>query len=809
MSTYQGLTTAQAAEKLSTFGKNQIQANRAFSSAKLLLSQFTDPIMLLLIGANLLAMFLGQVIDSLIILGIIIPTALLGFFQERRAGLELQALMERVKLTTWVYRDSKEVEILAEDLVPGDLVILRIGSQIPADLELIESTQLLIDESVLTGESFAVEKQAPDQVFLGTHVAGGGGIGRVVATGRQTKYGELAQRLATSDSMTSFEKGSAEFGRFLMKVMLVLVVAIFIVNLFVQRSLFESLLFSLALAVGLTPQFLTVIITISLTHGAAKMAKQKVLIKRLDAIQNFGSMTVLCCDKTGTLTDGKVSLTSFPDLSGNASTIVLELAAINSATQLYYQNPIDFAVIDAAKTNGISVENSKALAEVPYDFVRKRLSVAVDNPGNSDKKLLITKGAFVDVLALCSYAKLDGTVVEIQKAKEKLISDHDVQAKLGNRVLLLASKEISTVENLAEQEQGLTAEGLLIFVDPIKPGAIESVEKLKDLGIRVVVVTGDNPLTTARVTKEVGLSSEPYYTGSQIEEMSEQQLIEAARSAAFFAAVNPMQKERIIKAMSGAEESVGYFGDGINDSLALRAADVGISVENAVDVAKESADIVLLAKDLDVLSEGVRIGRQTFANTMTYIRVTISASFGNVVSVVVAAAFLPFLPLLPMQILLLNFMSGFAHLAIATDRVDKEDLQRPKSWDLKSIRKFMLIFGFLSSAVDIFLYWLLVGVFNVEPEVFRSVWFIESLISESVAMLVLRSKKPFWKSRPSTALWVWSVVTCLAAIAITFTPVVGPTLGFASPPFVLLLASAALLVGYAFANEFFKRKFMI
>jgi Mg2+-importing ATPase len=376
-------------------------------------------------------------------------------------------------------------------------------------------------------------------------------------------------------------------------------------------------------------------------------------------------------------------------------------------------------------------------------------------------------------------------------------------------VLLLASKKISSLDNLSEQEVELTAEGLLIFVDPIKPGAAESVEKMKELGIRVVVITGDNPLTTARVTKEVGLQSEPFFTGSQVEEMSEQQLVEAAKTAAFFASVNPMQKERIIKAMSESEESVGYFGDGINDSLALRAADVGISVENAVDVARESADIVLLAKDLDVLSEGVRIGRQTFANTMTYIRVTISASFGNVVSVVVAAAFLPFLPLLPMQILLLNFLSGFAHLAIATDRVDKEDLGAPKRWDLKSLRKFMLIFGFLSSAVDIFLYWLLVGVFDVSPEVFRSVWFIESLLSESVAMLVLRSKRPFWKSRPSTALLVFSVLSGVVAIAITFTPVIGTTLGFAPSPVYLLGAVAVLLLGYAVANEVVKRRFMV
>ena len=805
---YQGLTSQQAQTQLGVFGKNQIEANRRFSSAKLLLSQFTDPIMLLLLGATLLAMLLGQVIDSLIILGIVIPTALLGFFQERRAGLELMALTERVKLTAKVYRDGQEVEIPADLVVPGDIVVLRLGSQIPADLELVESNQLLVDESVLTGESFAVEKKVPDHVYLGTHVAGGGAIGKVVSTGRATKYGELAQKLAASDTMTSFEKGSAEFGRFLMKVMLVLVIAIFIVNIFVQRSLFDSLLFSLALAVGLTPQFLTVIITISLTHGASKMAKQKVLVKRLDAIQDFGSMTVLCCDKTGTLTKGEVKLDGFYSVDGATSQRVLELAAINSATQLHYENPMDSAVLAAAEENQLRVHNTKAIAEVPYDFVRRRLSVAVPNP-SGEANLLITKGAFVDVLALCTTANLNGEIVNLHKVREKLVAEHQKQASQGNRVLLLATKQIDSSENLSEQEVELTAEGLLIFVDPIKPGAVQSVEKLKNLGIRVVVVTGDNPLTTAQVSKAVGLEAEPYFTGTQVEEMSEQQLMEAAKTAAFFASVNPMQKERIIKAMSEVEESVGYFGDGINDSLALRAADVGISVENAVDVARESSDIVLLAKDLDVLSDGVRIGRQTFANTMTYIRVTISASFGNVVSVVVAAAFLPFLPLLPMQILLLNFLSGFAHLAIATDRVDKEDLERPKRWDIKNLRKFMLIFGFLSSAVDIVLYWLLVGVFDVSPDVFRSVWFIESLLSEAVAMLVLRSKRPFWRSRPSWGLLVFSVLSGAVAIAITFMPVVGTTLGFAPSPIYLLGAVAVLLLGYALANEVVKRRFMV
>lgn len=803
-----GLTTAEAQSALAKYGPNEIRAKTRGETVKLLLSQFTDPIMLLLLGATFLALLLGEVADSLIILAIVIPTALLSFYQEHRAGKELAALLERVKLTARVFRDGQLIEVGTDLLVPGDVVELGVGSQIPADLELVETNQLQIDELTLTGESFPVEKRVTEKVFLGTYVAGGSAIGRVIATGTNTRFGEMAKRLGSANQTTSFEQGSAQFGRFLMKVMLVLVISIFIVNVLVNRSLFDSLLFSLALAVGLTPQLLTVIITISLTRGASRMAKQRVLIKRLDAIQDFGSMTVLCSDKTGTLTLGNMQLIEWKGLEGGSSSRVLELAAINASIQTSYQNPMDLAIIEAAKSEAIDGSKSQLLAEIPYDFERRRLSVVVKNPF-ADGKLLITKGSFVELLALCDSVRVGDKVLPLGQYREKLIEDQAREASEGKRVILLASKSLESDNQAEELENHLTAEGLLVFYDPIKPAAIESINKLKRLGIRTVIVTGDNPLTTARVAAEVGLNSEPYYTGDEIDRMGHEQLAEATKTAAFFAGVNPIQKERIIKAMTDTKETVGYFGDGINDALALRAADVGISVDNAVDVAKEAADIVLMDKDLGVLSEGVRIGRSAFANTMTYIRVTISASFGNVVSVVVAAAFLPFLPLLPVQILMLNFLSDIPHIAIATDSVDEEDLVRPKSWDMKSLRKFMLIFGLLSSVIDILLYWLLVGVFDVSPDVFRSVWFIESLLSELVAMLVLRTRRGFWRSKPGPVLLVACVIFGFVAIAITYLPFTASVLGFAQPPAVLLLMVVGLLVVYAFSNELLKKRFMI
>ena len=807
MASYQGLTSAQAKSQLEKFGPNEIRVDERNATLKLLLSQFTDPIMLLLLGATLLAMLLGEIADSLIILAIVIPTALLSFYQEHRAGEELKALLDRVKQRALVFRDSQLVEVGVDELVPDDVVSLKVGSQIPADLELLETNQLLIDESALTGESFPVEKNPAELVFLGTHVAGGSALARVVATGTNTKYGELAKRLASADQKTAFEQGAAQFGRFLMRVMVVLVVSIFVVNILVDRSLFDSLLFSLALAVGLTPQLLTVIITISLTRGAAKMAKERVLVKRLDAIQDFGSMTVLCSDKTGTLTMGDMQLVSWQDIEATDSKALLELAAMNSSSQTSYQNPIDLAILAAAKQQGLEV-SSRALAEVPYDFERRRLSVAVAMPGTSEQ-VLITKGAFADVLAICDFIRTKDGTKSIGEYRDQLIAQQTKHAGEGKRVLLLASKQISSHENLKDQENKLTAEGLLVFFDPIKPQAAESINILKKLGIRTVIVTGDNPITTAQVASEVGLPTEPFYIGNDIDQMGHDQLAEATKTAAFFAAVNPIQKERIIKAMGDTQETVGYFGDGINDALALRAADVGISVDNAVDVAKESADIVLLDKDLDVLSDGVRIGRSAFANTMTYIRVTISASFGNVVSVVVAAAFLPFLPLLPVQILLLNFLSDIPHIAIATDRVDDEDLVRPKSWEIKSLRRFMLIFGLLSTVVDIVLYWLLVGVFDVSAEEFRSVWFIESLLSELVAMLVLRTRRGFWQSKPGPILLIACLTFGAVAIAITYIPLTASLLGFGAPPIFFLGVVAALLALYAGANEIFKKRFMV
>lgn len=802
-----GLTSEQAKAQLEAHGPNQIQVDQKFAALKLLLSQFTDPIMLLLLGATLLAMLLGEVIDSLIILAIVIPTALLSFYQEHRAGQTLKALLERVRLTARVYRDGAITELPVENLVPGDLVELKVGSQMPADLELVETNQLLIDESVLTGESFPVERKSGDMAYLGTHVAGGSALAKVIATGSLTKYGEMARRLASANQRTSFEQGSAQFGQFLMRVMLVLVVSIFIVNILVNRSLFDSLLFSLALAVGLTPQLLTVIITISLSRGAARMAKQKVLIKRLDAIQDFGSMTVLCSDKTGTLTLGDMRLVDWLGADGARADHVLKLAAINSAAQTSYKNPIDLAVLEAAQQNSFDMGKHKVVAEIPYDFERRRLSVVIED--DQSKRQLITKGAFLDVLELCDYVRVEGQAQPIEQFKQALVDQQKRQAGMGRRVILVASRELEGESNGAVDERHLIAEGLLIFFDPIKPEAIQSIEKLKKLGVRTVIVTGDNPITTASVASEVGLDSSPFFVGEEVDQMSHEQLAEATKTAAFFAAVNPIQKERIIKAMTDTQETVGYFGDGINDALALKAADVGISVNNAVDVAKESADIVLLDKNLDVLSEGIRIGRSAFANTMTYIRVTISASFGNVVSVVVAAAFLPFLPLLPVQILLLNFLSDIPHIAIATDRNDEEDLVKPKSWDIKSLRRFMLIFGLLSSLVDIVLYFLLVGVFEVSPDVFRSIWFIESLLSELVAMLVLRTRRGFWRSRPGPILLLACLVFGLVAIAITFIPVTAALLGFGSPPLVILGWVAILLVFYAAANELLKKRFMV
>jgi Mg2+-importing ATPase len=783
-----GLSGPEAARRLARDGFNRIEVARAHRGVRLLLAQFTSPIILILIVATVLAMILGDLTDGLIILVIIAASGALGFWQEHTAGRAVDALLARVRVEVEAVRDGQEVSIAADEVVVGDVLVLRAGDLIPADCVVGQARTLQVDESMLTGESFPAEKSTGAGLFSGTHVVSGSGRAEVVRTGRHTKFAKLAARLAEQDVTTEFERGMTRFGLLLVRAMTVLVIAIFAVNIVLHRPIVESLLFSLALAVGLTPQLLPAIVAVSLSAGARRMAAEKVIVKRLDAIEDFGAMTILCTDKTGTLTLGAVKLDAAYDARGEPSDEVLRLARLNAALQQGFANPLDQAILAGAAR----VDATLRLDEVPYDFSRKCLSVLVNDGGTPT---LITKGALSNVLGCCPMPPAARD--EVFKAFESLSSD-------GYRVLGLAVRRLAgRSEATAADEKEMTFAGLLAFHDPVKPGAAQAVADLAGLGVSVRLITGDNRLAAAHIAHEVGLTG-PIVSGAELEGMSDPELAARAQDVQVFAEVEPVHKERLVRALRDSGAVVGFLGDGINDAPALHAADVGISVDTAVDVAKQSAAIVLLDKDLSVVVDGVRLGRQTFANTHKYVRVTTSANFGNMVSMAAASAFLPFLPLLPRQILLLNFLSDIPGTTIATDAVDPEQITRPRAWDIAGIRGFMIVFGLISSVFDIATFLVLHLGFHADPAVFRTGWFIESTATELAVMLVLRTSRPFFRSRPGRAL-LWSSIA-VGALTVTL-PYTGlaSVLGLAPLPVSILATLAGLTAVYVAANEVGKR----
>ena len=758
--------------------------------------QFTSPITLILIGATFLSMALGDVIDGLIILAIVLASGVLGFVQEHRADRAVDALLARVRIHADVIRDGVECEVALDDVVVGDVVVLRAGDVIPADAQVIEARHLLVDESMLTGESFPVEKLSASTVFFGTHVASGTGHVQVTAIGNETKFGALVSELESRDVTTRFERGLTAFGYMLVRAMIVLVTAIFVINLVLERPFVESLLFSLALAVGLTPQMLPAIVAVSLSTGARRMADEKVIVKRLDAIEDFGTMSVLCTDKTGTLTVGAASLDAAVDVNGRPDDDVLSLARLNAGLQRGFANPLDAAILGDAPRP----DPARRLDEIPYDFQRRRLSVLV----RDSTPLLVTKGACREVLAVCSFVRVGDVRVPITECHDSIDGLVERLSSEGFRVLAVATRELPDRATVAvDDEVGLTLRGFLAFADPVKPGASEAIAELAALGVDVKMITGDNRHAARHIGRSVGLRTDVVLTGSEIESWSDDQLAARVRDVAVFAEIDPLHKERIVLALRSTDETVGYLGDGINDSAALHAADVGISVDTAVDVAKQSAAIVLLDKSLGVVADGVRLGRRTFANTMKYLRVTISANFGNMLSVAAAAAFLPFLPLLPRQILLLNFLSDVPGTTIALDHVDPEQIDRPHAWNIAGIRRFMITFGLVSYVFDLATFAVLRVVLEAGEDVFRTAWFTMSVATELLAMLLLRTHRPVWRSRPARAL-VWSSVAVVVVTLVLPYTVVAADVALVPLPLTAFVALGVLVVLYGAVNEVVK-----
>jgi Mg2+-importing ATPase len=809
-----GLGCEEASARLERFGPNTLARRRSASALSLLVRQFESPIILILVFASVLALFLGDLVDAAIILAIVLLSGLLGFWREHGAAGAVEALLALVRAEAEVRREGRVESVPLEAIVPGDIVLLNAGDLAPGDGLILESKDILVDEAALTGEAYSVEKQPgvvdeatplarrTNSLFAGTHVVSGTAEALIVRTGEATELGRISKQLQQKPARTGFEQGLTRFGYMLIRATAVLLVVILAANLALSRPFVDSLLFSLALAIGLTPQLLPAIVSISLSEGARRMAHERVIVKRLDAIEDFGSMDVLCTDKTGTITEGSVRLDGGFDLDGAESERVLGHARTNARFQAGFQNPIDAALLADAPAESESV---RRLDEIPYDFQRKRLSVLVSENGAS---VLVTKGAVANTVAVCSKAELpDGTIVDLEQARGRIDKRVKELSGQGYRVLAVAHRALdSTTEASLADEAEMTLLGFLTFADPPKPEIETTLRELSELGVSLRLITGDARLAAAHVASAVGLGRGRVVTGAELDALDEGELARLTAEIRVFAEVAPEHKERIITALRRDGHVVGFLGDGINDAPALHAADVGISVNTAVDVAKESAAIVMLDRGLEPVVEGVRLGRQTFANTRKYAFTTISANFGNMLSMAAAAVVLPFLPLLPRQILLTNFLTDIPSTTIAADNVDPELADRPQGWDIRFVRDFMIVFGLVSSAFDFLTFATLRLVFDAGADLFRSGWFVESVITELAVLLVLRTRRPFYRSRPGRGLLWSSLAIGAVTLWLPYSPL-ADVLGLTSLSATLLLTLAAITTLYVLAAELTKRVF--
>ena len=814
----QGLTTEEAEKRLEEYGYNEPAQKKKRSIVFQIISKFFNPLVIVLLIIALFSLFFGEKISAVLVILMAIMSVMLSFFQEHRAGREVEKLSEMVRATATVYRNGKPIEVDIKEIVPGDIVDLSAGDMIPADLRIISCKDLFLNQASLTGESFPVEKIAgPIQTkssspydltnitFMGSSVVSGTGLGVVIRTGLATQFGEISRKLASIAVETSFDKGVRSFTWLMIRLMLILVVVIFAINALSKGNTQQALLFALAVAVGLTPEMLPMLVAINLSKGAIAMSKKNVIVKRLNSIQNFGAMDVLCTDKTGTITLNKIVLEHHCNVVRKEDEGVLMLAYLNSYYQTGLKNILDQAVLRHEK---LLVKKYKKIDEIPFDFSRKMMSVVVEMDG---KHRLITKGAPEEIFKRCSKFELDGNFFDFNAIT---LADLELEYKHlsseGFRVLAIAYKDYDNHKEVysKDDENGMILKGYIAFLDPPKPTARKAIETLSKLGIDFKVLTGDNELVTKKICSEIGLDVKETLTGEEVEKASDEELTNMVKSVNVFSRLSPLQKERIIRALHRNNHTVGYLGDGINDTPALKAADVGISVDNAVDIAKESADIILLQKNLMVLGDGVIEGRRTFGNILKYIKMGSSSNFGNMFSMIGACLFLPFLPMLPIQILLNNFLYDLSQIAIPSDDVDEEYLLESRPWNVNYIKKFMLIIGPISSIFDFITFGVLWFIFHASAPLFHTGWFLESLCTQTLVIHVIRTGKiPFIESKPSQFLMFTSIYIVTIGLLIPFTPL-GQHFGFVVPPPLYFLALIMIVVTYLFSVQAVKKWFI-
>ncbi len=812
-----GLDSAEASLRLARFGPNLIHGERKKALFLQFISKFKNPLVIILLTASALSAFTGDA-TSFIIIGIIVLVSVtLDFVQEYRAGQAADRLRQSVTVRGQVLRDGGVLDIAFAEMVPGDVVLLAAGDLVPGDGRLLEAKDFFVNQALLSGEAFPVEKspaELPDEpevlaavnsVLMGTSVVSGTAKVLICSTGQETELGRIADTLLAKAPPTAFEEGTHRFGILIMRMTVLLVLFVLLVNAYFHRPWLESFLFAVALAVGLTPELLPMVVSVTLSRGALRMAANKVIVKRLGSIHNLGSMDVFCTDKTGTLTEARIHLERHLDPSGKESQRVLELAYYNSYFETGLKSTLDDAILEHGE---IVVSGWKKIDEVQFDFERRRISVLLDNGAN---RLLVVKGAPEDILRLSVRYETDGGTQSHPldtAARSGIDAQFEALSREGFRVLGIASRQVGPdhPHAVVGDESELVFAGFAAFLDPPKVSAKAALAGLAADRVSVKIITGDNELVTQNIFSQLGLPVTGVLTGAEMQRLDDPALSARAEQVNLFCRVSPAQKNRIILALKRRGHVVGYLGDGINDAPSLHSADVGISVESAVDVAKAAADMILLEQDLGVLHAGVLEGRRTFGNIMKYIMMGTSSNFGNMFSMAGASLFLPFLPMLPVQILLNNLLYDVSELPIPLDRVDDDDLSHPRHWDMDFIRNFMLAVGPVSSIFDFLTFYVMLEVFHAGEALFHTGWFVESMATQVLVIFIIRTRKNPFLSRPNPWLVFFALMTVTVAVMLPFTPM-GVHLGFVAPPAFFFLILTSILLAYLLSVEVVKRLF--
>lgn len=822
-----GLKETQVDENLEKYGKNKVLKEKKQSVFMKFLLTFKDPLVILLFFLALISFISKDYNAMYIILVMVIIGTSITFFQELKADNAAEKLAKMVSVTSTVIRNGKEIEIPLEDIVPGDIIKLAAGDMIPADMRIISAKDLFINESSLTGESRPIEKFPNNDVdtknvlelknicFLGSNVISGTAIGIALVTGQSTYFGSIAKSLSKKQAPTTFDKGVKDFTWLMIKFVFVMVPFVFLINGLIKKDWLEAFLFATAVAVGLTPEMMPMIISVNLSKGAIEMSKKKVIVKRLPSIQNLGAMDVLCTDKTGTITQGKIILEKHLDLEGKTNNKVLEYAYLNSYYHTGLRNATDDAILshEDIKERDILLDEFRKIDEIPFDFIRKRMSVVIEN--KKGLNTLITKGAYEAVINNCTKAEINGKQIDIKELDKsnliKLIKEYNNQ---GFREIALAYKTMKHASDdpiyKVEDESELTLLGFLFFFDPPKESAKEAIERLHNLGVDIKILTGDNEMVTSYICKQVGFNTLNILLGDDIENMTEDELYIASNKTNIFARLSPNQKEKIINSLRKNNHTLGFLGDGINDAPALKAADVGISVDTAVDIAKESSDIILLDNNLLVLESGVIEGRKVFGNINKYIKMAASSNFGNMFAVLGASIFLPFLPMLPIQVLINNLLYDISQIAIPTDNVDKEWVKLPRKWEISNIKRYILSIGPISTLFDFIFFIAMFLIFDVKnnPSLFHTMWFLESVISQTLIIHIIRTDKiPFIESKPSKPMLISTILIIIVAIYLVNSSLV-TTLGFSKLPSLYYPVLFIIILGYLITTQLVKSKLL-